>query len=176
MTIPAFTPLLVRPATLADAADIATIYNAGIATRNATFETIDRSKHDVRGWFNPPGASHHPFLVAERPDRRVAGWGRASEYRPRDCYASIAEFSVYVAADARRGGVGDTLLTAFLDACASAGITKLVARVFPENSASRALGARHAFREVGTYERHGKLDGRWRDVVVVERLIRDNMT
>jgi phosphinothricin acetyltransferase len=71
--------------------------------------------------------------------------------------------------------VGDALMHAFVPACAAAGLWKLVSRIFPENAASRALCARHGFREVGTYEKHGKLDGAWRDVVVVERLLPENL-
>ena len=83
---------------------------------------------------------------------------------------------MYVAASARGRRVGDTLMAAFLPACAAAGVWKVLSRVFPENAASLALCARHGFRVVGTYEKHAKLDGVWRDVVIVERLIPENLT
>ena len=95
----------------------------------------------------------------------------ASTYRPRECYAGIAEFSVYVAGSARGRRVGDALLAAFLPACEAAGLWKVLSRIFPENGASRRLCARHGFREVGTYARHARLDGAWRDVAIVERLL-----
>jgi L-amino acid N-acyltransferase YncA len=161
------TPVTVRPATPADVPAIAAIYNAGIRGRTATFETRERTPDEVLAWLGDP---RHPVLVAEA-DGRVVGWVAASTYRPRDCYAGIAEFSVYVAASARGRRVGDALMEAFLPACEAVGLWKVLSRIFPENEASRRLCARHGFREVGTYRRHGKLDGAWRDVVIVERLL-----
>ena len=74
--------------------------------------------------------------------------------------------------EAYRGqGVGAALMTAFIPACERAGLWKLLSRIFPENTASRALCARFGFREVGIYEKHAQLDGVWRDVVIVERLL-----
>ena len=177
----------VRPATPADAPAVARIYNEGIRGRGATFETTERSAADVLAWFaaasgSPsPGApapprAGHPFLVAEGADGAVLGWVRASPYRARVCYAGVVDFSVYVAAAARGRRIGDALLAAFLAACASAGIWKVLSRIFPENVASLALCRRHGFRVVGTYEKHAKLDGVWRDVVIVERLLPDNLT
>lgn len=171
MTRAAASPVVIRPAVLADAAAVAAIYNEGIRGRTATFETVERTANDVRTWLAGDAVPPHPFLVAEAPPGAVLGWVRASSYRPRACYASIAEFSVYVTASARRRGVGDALMAAFIDACTDAGLTKLVSRIFPENRASLALCARHGFREVGTYRKHGQLDGEWRDVVIVERLL-----
>jgi L-amino acid N-acyltransferase YncA len=157
----------VRSAAAEDVPAITAIYNEGIRGRTATFETRERTPDDVRGWLGDP---RHPVLVAEA-DGRVVGWVAASTYRPRECYAGIAEFSVYVASSARGRRVGDALLAAFLLACQAAGLWKVLSRIFPENDASRRLCARHGFREVGTYARHGKLDGAWRDVVIVERLL-----
>ncbi|HEX8903457.1 MAG TPA: arsinothricin resistance N-acetyltransferase ArsN1 family A [Longimicrobiaceae bacterium] len=159
--------LRVRRGELGDAGAVASIYNEGIRGRGATFETRERTADDVRPWF---GRERHPLLVAESGGR-VVGWVSASEYRPRDCYAGIAEFSVYVAAGARGRGVGDALMRAFIPALQAAGFWKVLSRIFPENTASLALCARHSFREVGRYVRHGKLDGAWRDVVIVERLL-----
>ena len=124
-------------------------------------------------------AAAHPFLVADRgqgTNTEIVGWVRASTYRPRVCYAGIAEFSVYVAERVRGQRVGDALMRDFISRCAAAGLWKLVSRIFPENAASRALCTHHGFREVGRYEKHAKLDGVWRDVVIVERLIEANLT
>lgn len=159
--------LTIRPATPDDAECIASIYNEGIRGRGATFETRERTAADLAGWFGDP---RHPVLVAESGGAML-GWVAASAYRARDCYAGIMEFSVYVAAAARGRGVGDALLAAFLPACQAAGAWKVLSRIFPENPASLALCARHGFREVGVYRRHAKLDGAWRDVVIVERLL-----
>lgn len=159
----------VRTAHIADAAAIAEIYNEGIRGRMATFETRERTAADIEAWFASP---RHPILVAER-DGRVVGFVAASAYRARDCYRGIAEFSVYVAASERGQRVGDALMTAFIPALEQAGFWKVLSRIFPENAASLALCRRHGFREVGVYQRHARLDGVWRDVVIVERLMGD---
>ena len=91
--------------------------------------------------------------------------------RPRACYDLIAEFSVYVGREARGTGCGREVLSALIEAAEASGLHKLVSRIFPENTASRALCRALGFREVGTYVRHGKLDGEWRDCVIVERLL-----
>lgn len=167
------TPALrIRPAREIDLPAITRIYNEGIRSGTATFETRERHLEEVRGWL---GKTHHPVLVAERGGE-VVGWIAASSYRPRDCYAGIAEFSVYVSAGAQEQGVGSALMDAFLTACEAAGLWKLVARIFPENTASRALCRHHGFREVGTYEKHAQLGGVWRDVVIVERLLETNLS
>lgn len=159
--------LHIRPATRVDAGAIAAIYNEGIRGRGATFETRERTSDDIRGWLDDP---RYPVLVAERGGI-VVGWASASRYRARACYDGIAEYSVYVTASAHGGGVGTALLTALIAALDRAGFWKLVSRLFPENAASRALCARTGFREVGLYRRHAQLDGQWRDVVIVERLL-----
>lgn len=161
-------PVHVRPAAPADAVAIAEIYNEGIRGRNATFETRERAADDVLPWILD--AARHPVLVAERGGA-VDGWIAASAYRPRDCYAGIAEYAVYVRASAQGLGIGDRLMAEFLPALERAGFWKVLSRIFPENPASLALCARHGFREVGTYLRHARLDGEWRDVVIVERLL-----
>jgi L-amino acid N-acyltransferase YncA len=168
---PALFAGVVRAAVPSDAAGIAQIYNDGVHDRTATFETQLRSAAEVTAWIGDPV---YPLLVFVAGDD-VLGWIRASEYRERACYRGIAEFSVYVRHSARGRGVASSLVPAFLDVCARAGFWKLVARIFTTNQASRSLCARYGFREVGIYEKHGRLDGVWRDVVIVERLIEDNM-
>jgi L-amino acid N-acyltransferase YncA len=101
----------------------------------------------------------------------VVAFAASSKYRDRECYAGIAEASVYVARGVRGRGAGGLALDALIAAAGAAGYWKLLSRIFVENRASRALIAAHGFREVGIYEKHGQLDGVWRDVVIVERLI-----
>jgi L-amino acid N-acyltransferase YncA len=161
--------MIARDATPDDAAAIARIYNQGIEDRVATFETRPRTAHDVRTWFD--GA--HPVVVVEEGGEVVA-FASTSSYRSRECYWGIAETSIYVAREARRRGAGRLALEALIRAAESAGFWKLVSRVFPENTASRELVRSLGFREVGTYEKHGRLEGVWRDVVIVERLIPAN--
>jgi phosphinothricin acetyltransferase len=101
----------------------------------------------------------------------VIGWAGLAEHRSRKCYAGIAEFSIYLEREARGRGIGKALLTALIDAAHERGFWKLVSRIFPFNTASRALCRACGFREVGIYERHAQLDGRWLDAVIVEKLI-----
>ena len=155
-------------ARLGDADAIAAIYNAGIAERTATFETRPRSADDVRGWFD----GRHPIVVVEDPSGQVLSFATTSDYRPsRECYAGIAEFSVYTAPDARGRGAAKLAMATLIAAADERGFWKLVSRVFVENEASRHLLAGLGFREVGIYRRHARLDGEWRDVVIVERLL-----
>ena len=101
----------------------------------------------------------------------MIAFASTSVYRPRECYAGIAETSVYVARSQRNRGAGQVALEALIQAAQQAGFWKLVSRVFPENAASRAMIEKLGFREVGVYEKHAELDGKWRDVVIVERLL-----
>lgn len=158
--------MIVRSAALADTAAIARIYNQGIEDRIATFETRPRTAQDVEAWFD----GIHPIIVVEEQGGVIA-FASTSTYRPRDCYAGIAEFSVYVARECRGRGAGKAALAALIEAAERAGFWKLVSRVFVENTASRCLLASLSFREVGVYEKHAQLDGIWRDVVIVERLL-----
>lgn len=146
------------------------IYNEGIEDRVGTFETRPRSHDDVRAWFD----GVHPVVVVEAGGTVIA-FASTSTYRTRDCYAGIAEFSVYVSRAARGQGAGRATMEALIQAAAAAGFWKLVSRIFIENTASRKLMTAVGFREVGIYEKHGKLDGVWRDVVIVERLIPENV-
>ncbi len=157
---------MTRPATPADAAAIARIYNQGIEDRVATFETRPRSAAEVTRWFD----GVHPIVVVERTGAVVA-FARTSSYRNRDCYAGVAEFSVYVERSVRHHGAGRAGMLALLPSARAAGLHKLVSRVFPENRPSLALLTSLGFRRVGVYERHARLDGVWRDVVIVERLL-----
>jgi L-amino acid N-acyltransferase YncA len=165
--------LHIRLAGLADAAAIANIYNQGIADRGATFETTPRTAGDIEQRLRE--ADRFPLVVAEDAGT-VLGWAGLSSYRPRACYAGIAEFSVYLDRAARGRGVGRQLVEALVAAARERGYWKLVSRIFPFNTASRALCRSCGFREVGVYEKHGCLDGEWMDVVIVERLIPENLT
>jgi len=157
----------IRPATAADAPAIARIYNHGIAGREATFETRPRSAAEVEGWLAGP-----PLLVAER-DGEVAGFARITAYSDRPVYAGIGEYGIYVDRSARGTGLGTRLLDALAEAAEAAGYHKLTSKLFTSNRASLALARRCGFHEVGIHRRHARLDGAWRDVLVVERLLGD---
>jgi phosphinothricin acetyltransferase len=158
--------LRVRAATKGDAGRIALIYNQGIEERTATFETRLRSEEEVLRWFD----GMHPIAVAEE-ESGVVAFAASSAYRPRECYAGIAEVSIYVERSARGKGAGKAALAALVSACEERGFWKLLSRVFVENRASRGLVRSAGFREVGVYQRHAKLDGVFRDVVIVEKVI-----
>jgi L-amino acid N-acyltransferase YncA len=157
---------VIRPAERRDAAEVAAIYSEGIAERVATFETEPRGAEHVEPWVD----AGLPLLVAEQ-DGRVLGWAKLSEYSDRCCYGGVAEVSVYVGRAGRGRGTGRALVAAICAAAEERGIWKLVALVFPENEPSLRLFRRAGFADVGTFRRHGRLDGEWRDVLALERLL-----
>ncbi len=159
--------ITVRAAVLDDAPGICIVYNQGIKDRVATFETDPRSPDDIAHWF---GDDAFPVVVAEE-DGLILGFASTSAYGTRKCYAGIREFSIYVHRQAKRRGIARRLLLALCDAVAKAGCWKITSRIFPENTASLELCKSLGFRVVGTHMRHAKLDGEWRDVVTVERLL-----
>jgi L-amino acid N-acyltransferase YncA len=164
---------LVRPALQTDAPAIAAIYNQGIVERSSTFETTLRSAEDMLKRIK--AAARFPILVAVDVNDVVLGWAGLSAYRTRACYSGVAEFSIYMDVQARGRGAGKRLLNALIEEASSLGYWKLLSRVFPFNTASRAVCRSCGFREVGIYEKHAKLDGLWLDVVIVERLIPANL-
>ena len=155
----------VRPAADGDADAIAAIYNAGIAERQSTFETRSRTRGDILEWL--AASERFPVLVAAR-DGIVAGWTRIARYSERDAYRGVGECQVYVHPEQRRQGVGGSLTNAITHEAKRQGYWKLIGRLFTTNDASIALVRRCGFREVGVHERHGQLDGMWRDVLLVE--------
>jgi phosphinothricin acetyltransferase len=152
-----------------DAPAIAAIYNEGIADRVATFETEPRTPEQIVAQLADRG-ERFPTVVVER-DGRVVAWAGAGAYRSRPAYAGVAEHSVYVARAARGTGAGRAALEALCRAYAERGFWKIVSRIFPENTASLALHERCGFRVVGVYRRHGRLEGEWKDCVIVEKLL-----
>ena len=139
------------------------IYIEGITTGDATFE---REAPEWERW----DAGHLPVcrLVA-RTGASILGWAALSRVSSRAVYAGVAEVSVYVAEAARGGGIGSALLNALIEESERNGIWTLQAAIFPENRASLKIHERAGFRVVGIRERLGAMDGRWRDVVLMER-------
>ena len=139
------------------------IYEEGLATRQATFETITPAWDE---WH----ARHHTFgrLVA-RSDTGISGWAALSPVSARAVYAGVAEVSIYIAEAHRGQGLGSALMSELIASSEQAGIWTLQASIFPENGASVALHEKHGFRIVGRRERIGRLDGCWRDTLLLER-------
>jgi len=139
------------------------IYEDGIATGNATFET---AAPDWPAWDAAHLANHR--LVA-RLGGRVVGWAALAPVSDRCAYAGVAEDSIYVARDAQGRGVGRALLIAVVASAERAGIWTVQTGIFPENQPSVRLHEACGFRVVGVRERLGRLHGRWRDVLLLER-------
>jgi L-amino acid N-acyltransferase YncA len=160
----------IRDATEADAAAIARIYNEGIEDRIATLETELRTPAERAAWLAARGP-RHPVLVAVDDGGAVVGWGSLNAFNPRAAYDHVADFSVYVAREQRGRGIGDALLTALEGRARALGYHKLVLAAFPFNAAGLRLYRRHGFRTVGTYREQGLLDGRWVDVMAMEKIL-----
>ncbi|MGA5067814.1 GNAT family N-acetyltransferase [Streptomyces exfoliatus] len=156
--------LSVVPLTADHADEVVRIYQAGIDEGDATFETTAPTWEQ----FDAAKLPGHRFAALD-PSGRVLGWVAATKVSDRCAYAGVVEHSVYVHPDARGRGVAAALLKALVASTEAAGIWTIQAGIFPENAASLAVHARAGFRVIGTRERIGRLDGRWRDTVLVER-------
>ena len=154
-----------------DVDELVRIYNEGIDDRVATFETAPRTRADVVAWFD----NGLTVWVVES-ESGLAGYAVAFPYSPRACYAGIVEASVYLSRADRGRGVGRRLLAALLDALTEQGRHKVLAKIFPENSASLRLFMQFDFYTVGLHRSHAKLDGVWRDVALLEKVITENIS
>jgi L-amino acid N-acyltransferase YncA len=139
------------------------IYAEGIATGNATFETEPPTWDE----FDATRLLDHRFVAVE--DGEIVGWVALSPTSPRDCYAGVVEHSVYVAAETRGRGIGRALMKALVESTDAAGLWTIQTSVFPENAATVALHERVGFRVVGRRERIARLNGVWRDTLLLER-------
>jgi L-amino acid N-acyltransferase YncA len=156
-------PISIEPMVEQDWPAVRAIYVEGINTGNATFE---KSPPEWASW----DAGH--LLVGRlvaRSGGSMLGWAALSPVSSRCVYAGVAEVSVYVGRQARGQGIGTKLLASLVEASEREGIWTLQAGIFPENAPSVELHKRHGFRVVGTREKLGSLDGRWRDVLLMER-------
>jgi phosphinothricin acetyltransferase len=159
----------IRAATPDDAAAICAIYNQGIDDRIATLETELRTPEERRQWM-AARAPRHPVMVAETRGQ-VVGWGSLNSFNARPAYDHVVDLSVYVERAWRGRGVGRALLQHLLALAKTGGYHKMVLATFPHNEAGVALYRRMGFTAVGVYREQGMLDGRWVDVLVMERLL-----
>jgi L-amino acid N-acyltransferase YncA len=158
--------LSIRPAGSDDAARVAQIFNQGVEDRVATFETRTAAPEDAARWIESD-----LVVVADR-DGKLVGWAKASPYSDNhEYYDGVREATLYVERDARRTGVGRQLLAGLADAAAETGAHKLIGKIFTSNEPSIAMVGGLGWREVGVHQRHGSLDGEWKDVLVVEKLL-----
>ncbi len=160
----------IRDATLDDAAAIARIYNQGIEDRVATLETQLRTPEERAEWL-AGRSSRHPVLVACDAAGATAGWGSLNPFNPRPAYDHVVDFSIYVGREQRSRGIGDALLTVLEARARTLGYHKLVLAAFPTNAPGMRLYERHGFHTVGVYHEQGMLDGRWVDVVTMEKIL-----
>jgi L-amino acid N-acyltransferase YncA/DNA-binding transcriptional ArsR family regulator len=157
--------LAVRPMCSADADQVLSVYQAGLDAGDASFETEAPSWAD----FDAARLPGHRHVATATDTGEVLGWVAAGRVSRRGAYAGVVEDSVYVAPGARGRGVGGALLQALIGSTEGAGIWTIQSGIFPENAASLRLHEREGFRVVGIRERIGRLNGSWRDVVLVER-------
>ncbi|MGB7556371.1 MAG: N-acetyltransferase family protein [Candidatus Korobacteraceae bacterium] len=155
--------LEIVPMTERDWKAVREIYVQGIATGNATFET---SVPDYQEWDERHLST---CRLLARWNEKVLGWAALSRVSSREVYAGVAEVSIYIAEEVRGRGIGRKLMGALVEASEENGIWTLQAGIFAENAVSIRLHQQAGFRVVGTRERIGCLDGRWRDTVLVER-------
>jgi L-amino acid N-acyltransferase YncA len=179
----------IRLAREADADAICRIYNQGIEDRVATLETELRTPDERRRWIAARGP-RHPVIVAETgtqpattsnspptdhaehpaPPTTVA-WGSLNPFNPRECYRYVADFSIYVERRYRGKGAGTVVLSRLIELAREHGYHKMVLSAFPTNSSGMALYERMGFRTVGIYKEQGRLDGRWVDTIIMEKLL-----
>ena len=161
-------PLTLRAARPDDAAAVAEIYNQGIEDRQATFQT----RLHAPGELESKLAERDGRLIVAERDADVVGWAGFAGYDdPAEYYAGVAEVALYVRRDARGRGIGRALLEAIAAEAARRGRYKLTAKIFTSNETSIALFRRCGWRDVGVHRRHGRLDGEWKDVLVMELLL-----
>ena len=162
-------PFRIRAATAADAAAICRIYNQGIQDRVATLETEERTPAERVEWLEARDA-RHPVLVAEA-EGLVVGWASLNTFNARRAYAHVADLSLYVEREWRGRGAGRQLLEAVVAEARALGYHKLVLAAFPWNEAGMRAYRRAGFRDVGIYREQGRLDGRWVDTIVMEKIL-----
>jgi phosphinothricin acetyltransferase len=175
--------LKIRKAIRADAEEICEIHNEAIVEGIATFETESRTESQCCKWITEHD-ERHPILVAVRnsvdekwrnKEDVVQGWASITPYSSRLCYSGVGEFSIYVKHGFRGRGVGKKLMIELIQEAGRLSYWKLISRIFSFNVASRNLCKSCGFREIGFYEKHGKLNGKWIDTIIVERLIHENL-
>ena len=146
-----------------DSPEVLTVYEEGIATRQATFET------SVPSWEQWESAHLTECRFVAKAEGILLGWAALSSTSHRKCYSGVAEVSVYVREKSRGQGIGEALLEKIIAESEASGFWTLQGVTFPENTISLRLQARCGFREIGRRERIAKLDGVWRDTVLTER-------
>jgi L-amino acid N-acyltransferase YncA len=161
--------ITLRPATADDAEAICTIFNQGITDRIATLDTALRTPAERRQWL-AERERRHPVVVASS-DGIIVGWGSLNRFNTREAYDHVVDFSIYVERDWRGKGIGAQLLNHLIELARDLGYHKMVLTALVYNTAGVALYKGAGFSPVGIYHEQGQLDGRWVDVIVMEKLL-----
>jgi phosphinothricin acetyltransferase len=162
--------LQVRSATATDLEAVRRIYNEGIEDRVATLDEDPKSADDIGEWWHVH-QGRYAVLVAEGAGGEIAGWASLNPYSHRCAYAGVADLSVYVARDARGTGVGSRLLRALEKTAKAHAFHKIVLFTFAFNTGGQGLYRKLGYREVGTFREMGRLDGRFVDVMAMEKIL-----
>lgn len=154
---------MIREMTSTDHTRILEIYKWGINTRNATFET------EVPSWtdWDSKHLQHSRFVYIE--NEKVVGWAALSAVSVRQAYKGVAEISIYIDTDFRAKGIGSQLMEMVIQSSEENGIWTLNSSVFPENAATLKLHEKFGFRIIGVKEKVARLDGKWRNTILLER-------
>jgi L-amino acid N-acyltransferase YncA len=160
----------IREAVLCDVPAITRIYNEGIEDRVATLETRLRDKDEMKEWFLNR-SEKHKVLVIEDENKEVQGWASINVFNSRCCYSGVVDLSIYISRSMRGKGLGKILLGSLVKIAKEQDFHKLVLSTFKFNEAGQKLYKSLGFREVGTYEKQGLLDGKWVDVTIMEKLL-----
>ncbi|HTV93901.1 MAG TPA: arsinothricin resistance N-acetyltransferase ArsN1 family A [Verrucomicrobiae bacterium] len=161
--------LAIRRANDADLEAIRTIYNEGIEDRVATLETDPRTLEDISDWWRQHDSRYTVAVAADNGD--VVGWASLNRFSHRCAHAAIADLSVYVARTHRGRGIGLRLLEALERLARTAGFHKIVLHALNANEHGKRLYLKRGFVEVGVFKDHGMLDGRYVDVVAMEKIL-----
>ena len=159
----------IRPATAADAAATAEIYNDEVLHSTVTFDLVTRTVQEQASWLDARSGALE-VVVAER-DGRVAGFASLSPYRDRPAYRTTVEDSIYVHRDHRGTGVGKALLEEIVSVASSRGFHSVIGRIVGGHDASIGLHRAAGFELVGVEREVGRKFGRWLDVVVMQKLL-----
>lgn len=159
--------LAIRRAEPEDAAAIGAIYDEAIAGGSATFATGPHTAEERRGWLAGRAATA-PVFVAD-DDGHVIAWSALAPFSHRSWYSGVAEYTVYVSRAFRGHGIGRAMLEHLVLEAPAFGYWKLIGMIFPENGAGLALAASAGFTVVGRLAGHGRMDGEWRDIMLLER-------
>ncbi len=162
--------MLVRDATPDDVADIGRIYNEGIADRIATLEEDPKDAEDMAAWW-AEHAGRYAVLVAETGPGVVVGWASLNRYENACSMAGIADLSVYVGRTARGTGVGAALLTALERRAKTNAFRKIILFALTKNERALGLYVKFGYREIGVFREHGAVDGKYEDVIAMEKLL-----